>query len=168
MSDLSQLTGAGDTTIIPGYTLSPFSLAAYGEVEQELEREHMATAAAAGVGLPEALQTKLVDAAAKDVRNGAFNYGSPAFDRRIKAQHNTPFLLWTCLKIKAPQTSRAQADELLKGSNRDVVYWAILGFMGWEKPKATPPKQPGAATGAPSPGAVSLPDSALNTMDVPA
>lgn len=130
-SPLAALTGAGRTDVIPGYTLSPWTLRDYGELESEFNRAYIADAAAASANLPPELADKLLVKALEDVRAGCFNWGRTTFTLKMLSATSLPVLLYMSLRNSQPNVTRAEAASLVDLTNARRVHAAILELEGY-------------------------------------
>jgi hypothetical protein len=145
---MSQISDAMPTTrsdILPGYVLSKFDIASYGEVEAELKRQHLAVAAASAEGFSDQLRDKIIGAALAQIAAGAFAWGRAGYDAQCQSLQTLPFLLWINLRIKHPQVTRGEAAALITPENTFILRRAILESMGFtfggDAPKKDEPTQ---------------------------
>lgn len=141
--------------MLPGYTLTPFDWAAYGEAEEDFDIGHRRKAGLASIGLPPEIQDKLIAAASFDGHSGTFAYGSYGFDVKVRSGSRLDVLLWIALKPCHPKATLAEAGKLITPENKDAIQRAVMECMAYkfEKPKKDDPS-PNAGTGPvnPSPG----------------
>ncbi len=157
MSELSDRTASPNTGVLPGYALSSFTIADFGEAEAEFGRAHVATAMRGAQDLPPPLQDRVATAATRDVANRLFDYGSGGFDRAAGSRQHLPFLLYLALRRRHPQATRQMAADLLTAENFAEVRQAVLECAGYDlRPrKPVPPPNAEGPTGdssSPSPG----------------
>jgi hypothetical protein len=165
MSELSKLTGAGNTTALPGYTLSPPGLRELGEAESEFARDYIASVAAGAKSADPEVRKELLAAATERVANSHFNYYGPGYRLCCLSARHLPFLLWLVARIESPKLTREQAKELITRDNEGDVSNAVLEALGFdtrpnvkaEKPESTPTSP---STG--TPGGASSDSSATN------
>ncbi len=131
MSDLAKLAAAPRTDVLPGYTLSRARLADFGQVEEELERRHLARAGMASVGLPPAVGESLIKAAVAEVSGGRFKYGGAAFFNHVLSSTVHPLLLYLALRKAHPEISREKAAGLITEQNETAVSRAVLEQFGY-------------------------------------
>lgn len=131
MSELAKLTAAPLTDVLPGYTLSPPTLADFGQQEAELERRHIATAGAAAVGLPASVAEAIIKAATNDVASGKFKFGRAAFDAHTLAPTSLPFLLYLTLRRNHADLTREKTASLVKTENEAKLNRAVLKLFGY-------------------------------------
>ncbi len=158
MSELGELTAAGRADLLPGHTLSPWRLVTIAEAEEEMERRHIATCVAGAIALPQPAQRLVAEAATRDIRDGAFKYRAPGFDRVLLSPSFTSLRLWLSLRARHPGVTRAQAARLITADNEIAVYYATCEMAGWSF--AEKKARAGEAAAAPSAGAPSTTDSA--------
>lgn len=157
MSEVSLLTRAPRSDVLPGYTLTPFDWSAYGEAEEEFDIAHRRKAGKAAIGLPPEIQDKLIAAASFDGQSGAFAYGTFGFDAKVRSGSGLDFLLWVALKPCHPKITLAEAGRLVTRENKPAVHRAVMECMAYkfDQPKKTEDSGPNGeagATGNPSPG----------------
>lgn len=139
MSELSNLTGGSRSDLLPGFVLSKPGLVEWGECEQEFARKYVAMVASGLSGLPADTRKEWIDGALAKIANGMLNWGREEFDRQAIATHNTPFLLYICLRVKHPEITRVSAATLLTPENQIKVQEAVLRMCGY-LPKEDEPK----------------------------
>jgi hypothetical protein len=93
MSELSKLTGAGNTTALPGYTLSPPGLRELGEAESEFARSYIADVTAGAKDADPDTRKVLLKEAATIVANSHFNYYGAGFGLACMSSRHIPFLV---------------------------------------------------------------------------
>jgi hypothetical protein len=165
MSELSKLTGAGNTTALPGYTLSPPGLRELGEAEAEFTQTYIADAAASTKVFDPETRKLYAEAAMEKVASGRFNYYGPGFRSCCLTARQLPFLLWLVTRIASPKLTREQARELITRENEVEVQRGVLEALGFdtrpnvkaEKPESTPTSQ-----STETPGGASSDSSAMN------
>lgn len=143
MSDLSDLSAAGISDVIPGHILSPLRLQEYGIASKEFAKEFMAIAAASAENLGDIVRDRMISLALAIVAGGSYRYGSQAFDAACKDPTAIPLLLWLSLQIKHPQMSRAEAVAFITPENQPEIRKAVLECAGFEfNPKKAAGKTP--------------------------
>jgi hypothetical protein len=101
-SPLAALTGAGRTDVLPGYTLSPWTLA------------------------PPEFAQAMISKALDDVKIGEFQWGRAAFKLNVFAATYIPLMLYLSLRGRHPDITRDKAAALLTDENRNTIHRAIL------------------------------------------
>lgn len=166
MSELAQLTGAASSTddALPGYALSPWSIAEIGEAEQEFEQAHVRSVAAGTATANPAVQAQMAETAQNCLAWGYFVYGAPGFWAKTATTYLLPFLLWLSLRKAQPQITRAAAATLITPENLAKLQLACRKCAGWKPAPPVPNSQGAAGTPTtdappsaplPSPGATS-------------
>jgi hypothetical protein len=125
-SPLAALTGAGRTDVLPGYTLSPWTLRDYGEMESEFARNYLATVCNAAASAPPEFAQAMISRALEDVKIGEFQWGRAAFKLNVFAATYVPLMLYLSLRTRHPEITREKAAALLTDGNRNMVHRAIL------------------------------------------
>jgi hypothetical protein len=149
MSDLQHLTAAGNSSLIPGHTISPPRLIEWAEAETEAAENYLRTVVRASADLPSATRDSLHARAVDNLRNSPFAFGSAGFDAWALSAAAMPFLLWLSLRIRHPRVSRNSAAEFLRRSNSDDIIkavWDAWGYDGRKNPPA-PPSQDSPSNG---------------------
>lgn len=132
MSELANLTNAGRSDVLPGFTLSPFDLADFGECEAEFSRRHLARAGEAAAVAPPSMREKLLTIASNEAVSGAFNWGRLGFNMAAHSLARLPFLLWLSLRHKHPTTILEEVAGMVTPENRDQVRRAVLELMEYK------------------------------------
>jgi hypothetical protein len=125
-SPLAALTGAGRTDVIPGYTLSPWTLRDYGEMESEFARNYLSTVCNAAATAPPEFAQAMISKALDDVKIGEFQWGRAAFKLNVFAATYIPLMLYLSLRGRHPDITRDKAAALLTDENRNTIHRAIL------------------------------------------
>lgn len=160
MSELATLTAAPRADVLPGYEFSRFTFAMFGMVEEELARRHVRNASLGAVDAPADIQDKVLRLAVRDVLDGLFAHGTPAFDAHIKAKASFPMVLWICLRRRHPGMVPAEADALITPENEERLYWAVLECAGYRAPEPGKKKEVEATDPSPDSGPGFSPHSA--------
>lgn len=156
MGELAELTGAGRSDIIEGYTLMPLRLLDYGELERIFEARHVARAQAAAEGMPADAAAKIMRQALDDVKRGEFTFGKDAFDDEAMKLANLPLLAYLEIRQKHPDIDLEKTVDLLTaqpdlGAVREAVL-SLARYRVKKKPPATATEaepSTGASTGEP-------------------
>ncbi len=98
MSDLGKITNAPRTDIIEGVAVPRARLVDYAMVEESFERELLARAGSAAVGLPEPIGNRVIAAAVDKVASGHYRYGRPGFTSLAWSITNLPFMAYVLLR----------------------------------------------------------------------
>lgn len=138
MSQLSNLTDAGRSDVIPGYVLSAPRLRHWGQAEDAFARWHVARVGRSVAKLPLAMQERVVNAAVAEVKAGEFTIGMPGFDAFARSARGTLYMFRHCLRVKHPQVTNAEADRLF-GEHETAAAAATLALLGYEVPGAGDP-----------------------------
>ena len=135
MSDLQDLTAAGNSSVIPGSTLSPPRLIEWAEAESEAAEQYIRNISRAAMELPEPARAHLQSRAADNLLNSPPVFGSEAFDAWATSAGAVPFLLWLSLRISEPQVTRQEAAELLAGERGETIARAVWDLWGYRAAK---------------------------------
>jgi hypothetical protein len=138
MSELSNLTASGNSSIIPGITLSPPRLIDWAEAEIEAAQHYLRTVARSAGELPESARAAMYSRAVDNLRGDPFAFGSRAFDAWAMSAAALPFLLFLSLRQCQPQTSRNQAADLLSGPDGGAVAASVWDLWGYQDQKKAP------------------------------
>jgi hypothetical protein len=130
MSELSKLTGAGNTTALPGYTLSPPGLRELGEAESEFARSYLADVTAGAKDSDPETRKSVLKEATLLVANSHFNYYGVGFGLACMSARHIPFLVWLAARINKPDLTREQAEALLTRENEPAISRVVLEIMG--------------------------------------
>jgi hypothetical protein len=163
MSELSKLTGAGNTTALPGYTLSPPGLRELGEAEAEFTQTYIADAAASTKVFDPETRKLYAEAAMEKVASGRFNYYGPGFRSCCLTARHLPFLLWLVARIASPKLTREQARELITRENEVEVQRGVLEALGFDtSPNVPAGESTPTSQSTETPGGASSDSSATN------
>lgn len=117
--------------ILPGYSLTGWSLIDYGIIEREVSKQYLRTIADSVTGDSSPNAVSMLRMAMEDVKRGNTRYGSLAFEDFVLSTSSIPFLLWIGLKKFQPTISQDHAFKLLTDDNQMEVYKAILTLNGY-------------------------------------
>jgi hypothetical protein len=148
MSQLADLTAAGNSTAIPGHTISPPRLLELAEAEMEAARNYLAILHHSSRELPEAIQSTLHRQAADNLQASPFSFGTPRFNLWALSARGTQFIAWLSLRITEPSLRLAQAVQLLM--DYPAAAAAVLDAWGFKKKLPPMTKTPSQSTGQPS------------------
>lgn len=128
------VTPATNSEVLPGYTLVSFDLEHFEVLEQAFADQYRSGVVRFAMGQPAGIAERFIDAAERLIAENHFRFGGFAFDAKVNAQTSAPLLLWACLSIRRPQTTREEAAKLYrdhpdKAALRTVVL-AMLGYAG--------------------------------------
>lgn len=136
------MLGVTNPDVIPGYELSPLDLDQVAAVEKHLEAQHLHTAELESVEMTAKQRQAIRQQASAAVATGLFCFGSPVFNKRMKAISLTPFLLWINLRIAKPGLTLLETKSLLKTASdglfhRSQKFWnihlAVLEVWGYRE-----------------------------------
>lgn len=168
MSDLQDLTAAGNTTAIPGKTISPPRLIEWAEAEVEAAHHYLRTITQAASELGDTIRHAMHSRAIDNLKNDPIVFGSPGFDAWALSASALPFLLWLSLRIRHPRLTRNQAAEYLAGPDGNTIAKALWDLWGYRDAKKTPapptqsPQPNGGASSNNSPATAEATDTATS------
>jgi hypothetical protein len=138
MSDLQDLTAAGNSSVIAGLTLSPPRLVDWAETEIEAAQQYLRNIARSSAEFPETVRQQMYVRAVDNLQAGPFAFGSAAFDAWALSAVALPFLLYLSLRVRQSQITRLRAAELLSGPDGQTIARAIWDLWGYHDAKKTP------------------------------
>ena len=152
MSQLSDVIGATDSSVLPGYVLSKFALEDYADAEAEFARQHIAIAAEGTAHLSPKVQDRFAAKALADIKAGCFAWGMNEFDIQTLTRTQVPFLLWLSLRARHPGITRKEVAKLVTFENREAIHRALLDCIRfvYQTKKAPPVEKQSQSTGGPS------------------
>jgi len=153
MTTLKDLVALDDTSIFPGFTLSPPRLIEFAEAEEEAAAQYLRGIAKAAAALSAAVRESLQQRAADNLRSHPFSYGSLAFDQWALSMSAAPFLAWLLLRIKHPKLTLPEASQLLcEGEYAAKVgaVWSLWGYKPAKKSVAPVDRGPAAQNQTPA------------------
>jgi hypothetical protein len=134
MSQLSELTAAERTDVLPGYVLSPPRLREHGVAEDSFARWYIERVERGTRRIPSDVRRAMLDIAVKDMRDGYFTVGQPGYDAFALSARGTRLMFWLSLRIKHPQITHKEAGELFdKQADEKSVTDAVFALWGYER-----------------------------------
>lgn len=152
MSELSKLTGAGDSTTIAGQTVSPPRLIEIADAEAEAARQYMRTLRSAIAEFSDSERSVAISRATDNLQGSPFTYASPRFNMWALSYSGVIYIGWLSMRITDPRITIARAAELLDSNEARFSVWKAWGFAEEKKAAAVTAGQPtGTASSVSSP-----------------
>lgn len=144
MSQLSNLTGAGRTDLVPGYVLSPPRLREQAIAEDAFPRWYLNRIERGTRKLNPELRQAMLRTAAVDVRDGYFTVGMPGYDAMAMSAKGTALMFSLSLRVKHPQVTSEEAGKLFDAADESKITAAVQELWGYGVPetKSDAPRTP--------------------------
>lgn len=160
MSELSELTAAGRSDVVPGYVLSPPRLREHGIAEDAFARLYLQRVTKGTKGLAPDVQAVIIREAQKDVRDGYFTVRMPGYDSMANSAKGVFTMFLLSLRVKHETMRAADARKLLEAGSESRITDAVYELWGYGAPveggQKKTGKRPGRSSGkrssAPSAG----------------
>lgn len=131
MSDLAKVTASPRSDIIDGHVVPKAKLVDLAMIEERFERDLMARAGDASIGLPDKVGDKIIAAAVDKVSTGHYRYGRQGFWAIASANTSLPFLTFVLLRREQGITIE-KARMLITPENEMKVWRGVLEQVGFD------------------------------------
>lgn len=135
---LPQIIGAGNSSALPGYIISPLRFREFGIAEERFAEWHIQRAERGVRRASTDVAQGVINTAIRHTESGAFSYGMPEFRLRCLSSRGLSLILWLSLRIKHPQITFAQAKDLRDGAaSQDALTDAVMEAAGFTESSLT-------------------------------
>jgi hypothetical protein len=145
MSEIAKLAASPRSDLLSGFTVSPYGLSEYGELESEFSSNYLSKVGTVAEQMAAPVAKTMIEGALERIARGYFNWGSAGFDACCLSSHHFPLMLHTSLKIKHPQLSRIDAAKLITPENEYALKRGLLELLGFKFDGATKKSEPSAS-----------------------